>query len=480
MTDLSVRAVALQREHLDPGAFKQVLEDVLQPAVRCTLVAVALNLYEHRVPGYTQKRAIFDQDGLHTSALSSIPNIASRSNQPSLSSVFCLLLLSHTWAIAENFKKIPIQWCLLARIIFDNCEKGDEETSLYSREFARRTDIGLSLQESALFLVNNYMHIRPHSYESNIPPPYISDEEWHSSSHSSDLEQVHIPGPHTFFALFQPFINIVKRVAQEPGIGSPPWIEVIEQLEDYFFQFPERLLKFNKISHLYQFEAMIWLHGLFIVLYSTRDFINLLKKTTYLEVNRFNHLFEHSLLLGEIIPHLLSTNPHLESLTSTTIYLLCISSAIHCLALRQFIFQSDFAHISPPAKLITSTQAHIELLRALEDTYKRCDLQIIREFLHMLSTCLRAATRGSRTGVGNLSCEKLYLYRWTGAGTGMVQMREKDADLEWDYAELPSDKIWDGSTGLETELVVAILQMCEPAQRLCRSGFFDLSIMIPM
>lgn len=184
--------------------------------------------------------------------------------------------------------------------------------------------------------------------------------------------------------------------------------------------------------------------------------------------------------IPQTIPPLLSTNPHLESLTPTTIYLLCISSAIHCLALRQFIFQPDFAHISPPVKLITSTQAHLEILRVIEDTYQRCDLQIIREFLHMLSTCLRAATRGSRTGVGNISCEKLYLYRWTGAGSGMIQLSEKDANLEWNYVELPSDRIWDGSMGLETELVVAILQVCEPAQRLCRSGFLDLSIMIPM
>lgn len=126
----------LQLNH--DGAFKQVLEDVLQPEVRYTLVAVALNLYGHRVPGYTQKKADFDQDGLHTSALSTIPNIASRSKQPSLSSVFCLLLLSHAWAIAEHFKKIPMQWCSLARIIFDNCEKGDEGTSLYSKELTRR------------------------------------------------------------------------------------------------------------------------------------------------------------------------------------------------------------------------------------------------------------------------------------------------------------------------------------------------------
>lgn len=126
----------LQLNH--DSALKQVLEDVLQPEVRYTLVAIALKLYGYRVPGYTQKRAVFDQDGLHTSALSLIPNIASRSNQPSLSSVVCLLLLSHTWAIAEHSKKIPVQWCSLARIIFDNCENRDEGTSLYSKEFARR------------------------------------------------------------------------------------------------------------------------------------------------------------------------------------------------------------------------------------------------------------------------------------------------------------------------------------------------------
>lgn len=63
----------------------------------------------------------------------------------------------------------------------------------------------------------------------------------------------------------------MKKVAQEPDIGSPPWVEVEEELEDYFFQFPEGLLEFNNVSHSYQFEAMIWLHGLFIVLCETTN-----------------------------------------------------------------------------------------------------------------------------------------------------------------------------------------------------------------
>ncbi|KAJ5648361.1 hypothetical protein N7490_004733 [Penicillium lividum] len=129
----------LQLRH--DGSFKQVLEEMLQPEVRCALAAIALELYGHNVPGYTQKMATVDRDILHTSALSSIPNIASRSNQPTLSNALCLLMLSHTWTIAEDFKKIPMQWCSVARIIFDNCEKEDQRTSLYSRELERRQQL---------------------------------------------------------------------------------------------------------------------------------------------------------------------------------------------------------------------------------------------------------------------------------------------------------------------------------------------------
>ncbi|KAJ5093374.1 hypothetical protein N7456_009235 [Penicillium angulare] len=309
--------------------------------------------------------------------------------------------------------------------------------------------------------------------ESSISSPFITDDDWHSTNQSSDY--------HTYFALFNPFISIVKNIVQEHPIGSPPWIKIESQLEDYFFQFPEDLLQFSTVKYTYQFEAMIWLHGLFIILYSTRDIINLLKKTIYIETDKFCHILEHSLLLSEILhPMLTMESPHMESISPTTIYFICLSSAVHCIALRQFIAQSECEHISLPEKLIESTKSHIEMLETLQNSHRSGDQLLIREIQDLLSSCLDAAANGIEADVVQLSCEDLYAYRWTHWGTGMVKMGQESAKQEWNFVEAPESTLWDGITGMETELIVAILQLCSSTQRICSSDYFDLSIMIPM
>ena len=49
-------------------------------------------------------------------------------------------------------------------------------------------------------------------------------------------------------------------------MGTAKWIGIRNKLENYFFNFPEELLMFSNVSKSYQFEAMIWMHGLFIIL----------------------------------------------------------------------------------------------------------------------------------------------------------------------------------------------------------------------
>ncbi|KAJ5723335.1 hypothetical protein N7488_001370 [Penicillium malachiteum] len=261
-------------------------------------------------------------------------------------------------------------------------------------------------------------------------------------------------------------------------MGSPSWIETKSQLDDYFFQFPEDLLQFSKLEHAYQFEAMIWMHGLFIVLYSTRDIINLLKDPSYLEVERLCHILEHSLLLSEALQPLLSIDPNVRTLSPTTIYFICLSSAVQCLALRQFTLQSSFERLTPPPTLLVAAESHINILKALQNSSRQTST-LIHESHNLLTSCLEIATGDMNDGFG-FTCEKLYLHRWTQKGTGMMNMKEEEADREWNYAEAPSSTLWNGATGQETELAVAILQLCSPAQRLCSAGFFDLSIMIPM
>lgn len=37
-------------------------------------------------------------------------------------------------------------------------------------------------------------------------------------------------------------------------------------LEDYFFNFPPTLLRFEDLVNAYQAEAMVWMHGLFTLI----------------------------------------------------------------------------------------------------------------------------------------------------------------------------------------------------------------------
>ncbi|KAJ5728444.1 hypothetical protein N7493_004774 [Penicillium malachiteum] len=261
-------------------------------------------------------------------------------------------------------------------------------------------------------------------------------------------------------------------------MGSPSWIETKAQLDDYFFQFPEDLLQFSKLEHAYQFEAMIWMHGFFIVLYSTRDIVNLLKDPSYLQVERLCHILEHSLLLSEVLQPLLSIDTNVETLSPTTIYFICLSSVVQSLALRQFTSQSTFERLTPPPALLVAAQTHMEILKGLQNSSRQTS-PLLRESENLLTICLEIATGDMNDGF-SFSCEKLYLHRWTHKGTGMTNMKEEEANQEWNYAELPTSTLWNGATGQETELAVAILQLCSPAQRLCSAGFFDLSIMIPM
>lgn len=41
--------------------------------------------------------------------------------------------------------------------------------------------------------------------------------------------------------------------------------EIRDDLEDYYLQFPQHLLEFSSLTRAYHAEAMIWLHGIFII-----------------------------------------------------------------------------------------------------------------------------------------------------------------------------------------------------------------------
>lgn len=110
----------------------------------------------------------------------------------------------------------------------------------------------------------------------------------------------------------------MRAVIEAPLFGSRAWAAVRNDLCDYFFRFPPALLRFDDLTYVYEAEAMIWMHGLFIILCmyepmcnptggrlmhgldGTRDLVDLIMNPVYHKANRFSYLLEHSFLLGDV------------------------------------------------------------------------------------------------------------------------------------------------------------------------------------
>ncbi|KAJ1715667.1 hypothetical protein NYO67_2146 [Aspergillus flavus] len=272
----------------------------------------------------------------------------------------------------------------------------------------------------------------------------------------------------------------MRAVIEAPSFGSRAWTTIRNDLCNYFFRFPPALLRFEDLTYAYEAEAMIWMHGLFIILYGTRDLVDLIMNPVYHEADRFSYLLEHSLLLGDVLPTVLSLDPYLESLSPATIIFLLQSTTIHAIALRQF-FSDNSNHAllenGVPAKLVRSSDHHHSLLSAIELHCKRYDIPIIGEIRTLLSTCLsRAAFRNTDARI--ISTQQLMHYRWCSTGTGIIHLQSDEAVAAWQYPVSPGEEFWQQPSDNRDELQPLIVDLCAPNTRLCRNGYFDLSILI--
>lgn len=185
-------------------------------------------------------------------------------------------------------------------------------------------------------------------------------------------------------------------------------------------------------------------------------------------------------LTPQVLPTVLSLDPYLESLSPATIIFLLQSTTIHAIALRQF-FSDNSNHAllenGVPAKLVRSSDHHHSLLSAIELHCKRYDIPIIGEIRTLLSTCLsRAAFRNTDARI--ISTQQLMHYRWCSTGTGIIHLQRDEAVAAWQYPVSPGEEFWQQPSDNRDELQPLIVDLCAPNTRLCRNGYFDLSILI--
>lgn len=62
-----------------------------------------------------------------------------------------------------------------------------------------------------------------------------------------------------------------------------------EELEDYYIRFPVNLLKFDDLEFPYQAEAMIWMHGLFIVLCESFMYLGLVTNRRLNDIHQISN-----------------------------------------------------------------------------------------------------------------------------------------------------------------------------------------------
>ncbi|KAJ0415412.1 hypothetical protein BJY00DRAFT_293540 [Aspergillus carlsbadensis] len=428
----------------------------LPRSLRYVLHAVSLELYGYSFPTHMQPQLQASRRILQDKALSLATRMNLNDDKGVLADALCLLLLSYTWCMTQQSAAISLRWCSLADVFLHDIQGSFKDSSSALEELVERAIIALRLHQSTLFLTHDCLG------------------KWPNCRPLRQTNQQPVAKGNSFFDLFEPFTHIIPLVAQEPASGSSTWREAKRRLETFFFDFPEDLLKFGSAKYAYQLEAMVWHHGLFLVLYSTKDFSNLLRDPTHLQPARFTHLLDHSLLLGEVLPSLLRLDPYMESISPGTVYFVFLSCAIHCLALHQFPHQ---ATPPPPPKLLRSCSSHLEIIDALEAYCRRCDVLLVREFQRLLTSTISTVTEGFAPGP-IMSCHVLYLYRWTAGGSGMVQLKERDALREWAFIDKPTDPLWNGTTGADRVLVQAICELCDDRRRICEAGFFDLSISV--
>lgn len=188
--------------------------------------------------------------------------------------------------------------------------------------------------------------------------------------------------------------------------------------------------------------------------------------------------------MAQVIPTISRLDPCGQTLGPATIYFLTLSAVIHAVALWQFHNPHDderYTDLGPEMSdtLLQNALAHVQMLEALSRSGSRFDLDLFKA----VCVCLRSLLAGlddiSTTNLGE-SMRIIAHYRWCIDGTGISRLASSSAQQYWGY-DHPSwqNELRPSYVHLMADIEDrrdAIIQLGKPEHRVCRSGFFDLSI----
>ncbi|KAM5350943.1 hypothetical protein ACJ41O_003666 [Fusarium nematophilum] len=427
-------------------------------------------------------------------ALSDIPILTWKSRAVSRSDAYCLFLISNLGYLQKDTTEMAARWAMLSEmlaftalpssallvslppsVIADGPMELDRRINgllalnaqvqrvLYNRPSDDEISSSHVLEGMARSLENSHV---VHGWS-----PAMPDASWHQSS-VSDQDGTSTapaaPPDQGFFDLFLPLRALLKAAMSSPRQGDIAHNHVAHGLEDYFINFPTSIMEFSAISLPWQLEAMIWFHGIYLLLTCGPDIYNVIVDPNFASSVVFAHAADHAVPLGEILPYLLTLESAMLRVMPLTIYFVALSAAGH-IGLLQHVYRG----LSAPLLLLGSAQQHSDALGAILEASRTCDHPSIQSVEGILSLILSARSNGTNVEPESLSAymENLQCYRWVPGGRGLLPIDQTSA-----MALIQSP-----STGSDIDMSLApspgLQTVLDPNSRINRPGTFDLSIL---
>nr|XP_036589836.1 uncharacterized protein CTRU02_00590 [Colletotrichum truncatum]KAF6801841.1 hypothetical protein CTRU02_00590 [Colletotrichum truncatum] len=420
------------------------------------LLAVALEINSRSVLDSRWESSQLDKDSLRTNSLNLLPRMT-WIYQPLVTDALVLLSYSWTWCFTEHLSHMSLRWYMMARLMFEETGRKDSLSS--------RVEIGMDVQGLSLSLL--------------LFRDDLSTSKTPQISVPAEINAAHPPC--SYWGLFRCLRSAFGQVLQEPVIATRTWHEARMGLEDFFFDFPTNLLRFDNIENLYQAEFMVWMHGLFILLYTKRDLLDILLNPSILTDETLPRALDHSLLLGEVLPTFQRLESRMEMLSAITVYFVLLSSTVHAAALLSCSLGDEASTsgeaVPVPPKLAGSSWTHLGTLTLIESCCKRYDLPIVGEIRKLLAAAYGRAVHGSH-GADGVDAKVLMLYRWKGRGAGILRLDPDTAESEWGFPQPPNVDILGLVPRHGSQCHRLLAELCSSKSRLSKPGYFDMSILV--
>ena len=447
-------------------------------------VIPALFMYSrlfHPTPSVPLPETFAEDCRMH--ALSNLPTLTWKAGPTAPGDIYCLCLLSTLGYLDHDITEVAGRWAVLS----ENLAASGVPSSLSTpstpelwRRILSLVDINTEVHS---ILFNRYLYgdcwknvtiMTDPSANYGSERPTVSDAEWNQQWDQPDAQgytRRQVPSAEeSFFNLFSPLRRIMKAAQFYTLLESHIQDSVSDALEEYFLTFPTGIMELEKVELVWQLEAMIWFHGIYLYTTSGPDFLNILLSPDIVKSSAFPRTAEHSILIGDIIPYLIRMENALVYIFHLTIYFVALSAAVHIAMIRS-LHNSDS---SAPPLLVRSARAHEKALQLIVSKNPACTHPIIKGISRILSLVLHSVSHGAQIEVEDLipSIQQVKCYRWMPEGRGLLSMNEELAENLL-QGLLTRHRPGDLSIGSLSE----IQHILRPASRITQAGTFDLSIL---